>query len=687
MTQAPVPLIVLSGREDDVELVNRVLRDGGHPVRCHWITKLDSLPEAIDTHEPQLLCFFPGSLPAAIREVTKLKQQATRAVPLLVIGNTADETEIADAMAAGAKDLVSLNQTQRLRSVAERELRAFRLECALNQTLLSANQYKRQLKSLLAGSVDAIAHVQEGIIVDGNQAWAELFGYERADAMVGVPLMDMFEPASQATLKGALIACGKGHWKAEPIKVLGKTSGGSLRLDMQLEHTAVDGEPAVKLSVARPKVEAREPEELVEQVVHKDPATGFFHRRRFLEVLTDRLDDPPKSGVRALAYIRPDKFRELEDQVGPLATEDVLIQLAAQLGELVQPQDLCGRFGGQVFTAFLERGSLRDIEAWAQNAVAKIGSRIFRSAHNTVSLTCTIGLAEVGPTTDRLDALLSAAKRANQQGRAQGGNRVLIEQTSDESTRVQRFDEIWVHQIKAALRENRFRLMHLPIANLNGEQRIMFDTLLRMVDAQGDEIAAAEFIPAAGRNRLLRAIDRWVIGASLSFCARTPLDCVFIKLSGESLVDKTLMDWLAKAIDSANVRPEQLCFQVSEDDATQYLTQTQAVAKRLNARGHLFAIEHFGVGRDSGRVLIQTPMQYLKLDGSLMENLATDPAVQEKVRVYVGAASKRGIPTIAERVENANTMAVLFQLGAAYVQGHYVHEPEVVLADVATIRH
>ncbi len=106
--------------------------------------------------------------------------------------------------------------------------------------------------------------------------------------------------------------------------------------------------------------------------MHKDPATGFFHRRRFLEVLTDRLDNAPRSGVRALAYIRPDKFREIEDQVGPLATEDILIQLAAQLGELMQPQDLAGRFGGQVFTVFLERGSLRDVEAWAKNAVAKI---------------------------------------------------------------------------------------------------------------------------------------------------------------------------------------------------------------------------------------------------------------------------------------------------------------------------
>jgi diguanylate cyclase (GGDEF)-like protein len=686
MTQAPVPLIVLSGRQDDVELVNRALRDGGHPVRCHWVTKLESLAATIDAEAPQLLCFFPDSLPAQVRDIVKIKQQASHAVPLIVIGKSADETEIADALLAGAQDMVSVGQTQRLRSVAERELRTFRLETALNQTLTSASQYKKQLKAFMAGSVDAIAHVQEGILVDANQAWAGLFGYERADELLGVPMMDMFESASQAALKGALIACAKGQWKTEPIRLLGRTGKGSLPLDVLLERTAVDGEPAIKLSVPRPHLDTREPEDLVEQVVHKDPATGFFHRRRFLEVLTDRLDTAPRSGVRALVYLRPDKFRELEDQIGPLATEDVLIQIAEQLRELTQPQDCYGRFGGQVFTLFLERGSLRDVEAWAQNALTAIAGRVFESAHNTVSITCTIGMAEVGPATDRLDALLASAKRANQLGREQGGNRVTLEQTSDESTRVQRFDEIWVQQIKTALMENRFRLVHLPIACLNGEQKVMYDTLLRMLDPQGEEVAAAEFMPAAFRNRLQRAIDRWVIGASLSFCAKTPLDCVFIKLSSESLVDKTLLEWLVKAVESAGAKPAQLCFQVSEDDATQYLTQTQELAQQLNARGYLFAVEHFGTGRDSARVLLNTPMQYLKLDGSLMENLSTDQALQEKVKVFITAAGKRAIPTIAERVENANTMAVLFQLGAAYVQGHYVHEPEVVLGEVATAR-
>src|SRR6185503_5264232 len=303
------------------------------------------------------------------------------------------------------------------------------------------------------------------------------------------------------------------------------------------------------------------------------------------------------------------------------------------------------------------------------------------SAHNTLSVTCTIGLAEVGPSTERLDALIAQARRSNQAGRDQGGNKVVLQQTSDESTLVQRFDEIWVQQIKTALMENRFRLAHLPIATLSGELKSMYDTVLRMIDAQGDEVAATEFLPAAMRNRLLRAIDRWVIGASLAFCAKTPMECVFIKLSAESIIDKSLVEWLTKAVAGGGVEPRRLCFQVSEENATQYLTQTQALAGQLRSMRHRFAIENFGVGRDSGRILAQTPMDFLKIDGSLMQSIANDPARQDRVRTFVLAAANRTIPVIAERVEDANTMAVLFQLGVAYMQGHYVHEPDVVLAD------
>lgn len=681
MTDSAVPMIVLTSRQDNVELINRTLRDAGHAVRCQWIQGVDGLAEALDSADIELLWMFADEFPGQLREIAKIRQHAAQMVPLIAVQDDADETAISDAMQAGAQDLVSTRHRDRLRAVAERELRAFRLERALNETLQSASQYKKQLKAIVAGSVDAIAHVQEGIVVDANQAWAELFSQPSPEALNG-PLMDLFDEHSQAALKGALVACAKGRWDAEPLKLTAITADStSVPLSVILESSQFDGEPAVKLSVPRKPASARPPEEIVEQAFHKDPMTGFYHRRRFVELLTDRLDTPPRSGVRALAYVRPDKFGEIEEEIGPLASEDLLIQMAEILRGVMHANDLYGRFGGTVFAALVERGTLRDVEAWAEHVLTRISDHIFEVAHNTLSISCTIGLAEIGPGADRLEALISDAERANQRGRKRGGNQVVVEETSDESTRIQRFDALRVQEIKAALVENRFRLLHLPIAALSGGSEKMFDTVVRMLDAKGDETAASEFMAAAARNRLLRPIDRWVVSATMQYCAKQSFDRVFVKLSHESLIDKTLPEWISAQARAHKVSPARVCFQVSEEDATQYLKQSAELAEGLRASGFKFAVEHFGIGRNSLRVLTQTPMDYLKIDGSLMESLSMDKTLQSQVQDFVDEAAKHKILTIAERVEDANTMAVLFQLGIEYMQGHYLQEPEVVLEE------
>lgn len=679
MNDSSVPVIVVTAARDDVECINQTLRDAGHPTHCRWVHTLDELSEELESGDAQLIIFFADDFPSRIKEVARVRQNAAAMVPLVVVRNIADEKAITDAMLEGAQDLVSMAQRPRVTAVAEREMRSFRLERALNDTLASATQYKRQLKAFMAGSVDAIAYSQEGIVVEVNQAWSELFNQPDDHSALG-PLMDYFDTSSQAALKGALIACSKNKWDGEPLKVIAVTAdGSSVSVKLHLENAVFDGDPAIKLSVPRELEARKEPEELVDRAIHADPTTGFYHRQRFVELLTDRLDERSQSGASALVYIRPDKFSEIEDEVGPLASEEILVQLAELLRGMVHEQELCGRFGGTIFTLVLKRGALRDIEVWAEHAVSRISSHIFEVAANTLSITCTIGLAELGPGTDRVEELISNAERANQRGRQRGGNEVVLEETADESTRIKRFDTLWVHQIRSALVENRFRLVHLGIASLGGDVSQVYDTVLRMIDQQGDEVSAAEFMAAARRNKLLRPIDRWVIGATMQFCVQQDFNLAFVKLSSESVIDTSLVDWIRKLAGAKQVDPGRICFQVSEEDATQYLKQTNALSEKLRAGGFGFAIEHFGIGRDPMRVLNQTPMNFVKIDGSLMQTVATDIIVQEKVRGFVNAAAKRKIKTIAERVEDANTMAVLFQLGVSYMQGHYLHEPEVIL--------
>jgi len=554
----------------------------------------------------------------------------------------------------------------------------------LRETLVSANQYRRELKAVMAGSVEAIAYVQEGILVSANPAWVELFGYPGPETLMGMPLMDNFDRGSQAALKGALIACARKQWTTDMLRVVAiNKEGSALPVELKLEEAEFGDEAAVRLSVPNDQPARNEPEQLVVSAVHKDPMTGFYHRRQFIDLLTERLEKNPAGGVRALAYIRPDRFAEVKDEVGPLATEDVLIKVAEIIRGLTQENDICGRFGGVVFTVLIERGTLRDLEAWAENVVRIISDHLFQIKGKTLSITCTLGLSEVTASTNHVDSLVLDADCANKRGRQRGGNQVVLAEISDESTRIRRFDELWVSRIKAALMDNRFRLVHMPLAHLNAQPRTMFDTVVRMVDEQGDEVAAAEFISAAERNGLLKTIDRWVISSSLAFCREQKPEQLLVKLSKDSVTDSTLVDWIASQVEATQLEPGKISLQITAVHAAQYLKPLKLLLSELEKLGIAGAIEHFGVGRNSVQLLEQLPVRFIKIDGAILQNIATNPALQEEVRSLVEAARARRIETIAERVDQASTMAVLFQLGIGYMQGHYVHEPEVVLAERA----
>ena len=680
MKETSVPVIVLTERRDDVEFFNKTMRDAGHPVRCRGLTRLEDLQSALETEPPHLLIHFADHHSVNVREVAKQRQLLARMSPLIVIRGNADEAAIADAMQAGAQDLVSTTNPARVCAVCERELRAFRLERALNETLTSASAYKKQLKSFMSASADAIAIVQEGIVVEANQAWADLFSGSDIEAAHG-PLMDCFASGSQATLKGALMASAKGQWDGGPLRIDALIGDKPAPVELTLGAATHDGERATRFCIPqqRPVEVPTSSATLVEQALKTDPVTGFYQRQQFLELLTDKLDHRKLGGARALVFVRPDRFSEVERDVGPIASEEIVSQLASVLGRLMSDTDIAGRFGGTVFALILERGSLRDIEAWAENARSRIAEHVFEFAERSLSLTCTIGIAELGEHSDRVEDLIRNAEKANQRGRKDGGNRVVVEETSDESTRIKRIDALWVRQIRSALVDGRFHLMHLNIASLNGQAVRIFDTYVRMIDEQGDEVAAADFMATATRSNLLRPIDRWVIDASLGFCRREANDLVFVKLSHESILDPTLPGWIFEQVPKAGIQPQKLCFQVSEEDASQYQKPTRVLADILRGKGFRFAVEQFGIGRDPLRVLASTPMDFVKFDGSLMQTIADDAKTQEKLRAFVSNAGRQNIQTIAARVENANTMAVLFQLGVGYMQGHYLQQTEVVL--------
>jgi diguanylate cyclase (GGDEF)-like protein/PAS domain S-box-containing protein len=677
--QGAVPMIVMTRSQDHVEAINSTLRKAGHPVHCTWLPDARDLGDALTQLNPEMLVAFIEELGIDLAALMKVKQQSAPGMPVLIMREHVDEAAIAEAMRLGAQDVVTLANRSRLQSVATRELRAYRLERALSTTLSTAREYREQLQNFLEGSADAITHVQEGIIVDANRAWLELFGYSGDDALTGTPLMDLFEQETHPALKGALVACLQGKWSGHGLKVQALLSdGSSLALELLLTKADYENEPAIRIAISAMHKKDHDLEVELADAVKNDASTRFLQQRYLIAAVRDRCAHAMKGGVRQFALIKPDRFVEVQNSIGVLASEDFMAQLADLLRSQLTDTDLCGRFGGNGLLILLERGTARDVETWADNVVKRVNEHVFAIEDKTLSATVTVGLGLLPSANPDVGAAITDAVSAVRRGRELGGNQMYVVDKSDTDTRVQAYDKIWVKHIKSALMENRFRLVQQPIASLLGEDKGMFDVLVRMLDEQGTEVLPAEFIAAAERNDLMKNIDRWVIGASMSFAANRKASCIFVRVSKDTVLDKSLLAWLETQLKSLKIEAKRICIQVTEDLANQYVLQTKELAESLRKLGFRFALEHFGTGRDPLKLLADIDMNFIKIDGSLMQGLSTNQIQQQRVKGLVEAAKRRGMETVAERVEDANTMAVLWQLGIEFIQGYFVNAPEDV---------
>jgi EAL domain-containing protein (putative c-di-GMP-specific phosphodiesterase class I)/GGDEF domain-containing protein len=670
---------VIARQQDAAVAINSTLRNAGHPVHCSWITEAGELAESLAAHPPPQLLFCCLTDEDEAAAVAELRNRYASAVPLLLVRDAVTEGDLVRGVQIGAQDVVTLHARDRLRAVAERELNSGRLDRALAGTLAAARQYHDQMRVFMSGSADAIAHVQEGIVVDVNPAWVELFGHRDPAELVGTPLMDGFDPQDRVAIKGALVAASQNRWPGKPLTANSRLPGGATQsMELLLESFAIDGEPAVRLRISTHRREYEQMARRLQEALRIDAATGLLKRAAFMELAGAQSLTPLKAGARYVLYLEPDANPAVEKELGALGVEELLEACASLLCTQLQPGDVAARVSPRGFALLVGRGNARDLEAWLERLLQRLAEHVFQVGERSLNLTVSAGVASSDPQGEPLTRALQAAVRAHRAAVAAGGNR-SHRHDPDGRAALEGTDRIWAGQIRAALMANRFRLVQQPIASLVGEDAGMYDLVVRMLDDKGREVLPSEFLAAAERTDLLKNIDRWVIGAAVSFCGAKSPNKVFVRLSRDSLRDTSLGPWLRQQLAASRLDARRVVFQVPSDLAAQHVRETRELQGLLRGLGFGFAFEGFGADRDPLRLLQGFELDYVKVDGSLMQGLASDANLQQEVRELVQAVRARGITTIAERVEDANTLAVLWQLGIEYVQGYFVNSPEDVV--------
>jgi len=419
------------------------------------------------------------------------------------------------------------------------------------------------------------------------------------------------------------------------------------------------------------------------QATH-DALTGLINRREFER----RLEEAIESGHRGenqhvLCYLDLDRFKVVNDTSGHLAGDSMLREVAKVLRDAVRDSDTVARLGGDEFGMLLIGCPLEKARQIADDVTRAVSDYRFVWKDKIFNIGVSVGLLELSRESGSLEEILAAADSACYVAKKQGSGRVAVYSAKDEALARHTGEIQWLQKLQSALKENRFHLYHQIIVPAYGDEATgpAMEVLVRLQDEAGNDVPPSEFVRAAERYRLMGLVDRWVVQTTLSALGRgaIPISAkrsVAINISGQTLGDLQFLEFVVECLDSTGVSPSQVCFEITESAVVANLDHARRFVGVLHGMGCEFALDDFGSGVGSFSNLKNLQMDYLKIDGSFMRNLARDSVNQAMVTAMIKLARTLNFKVIAEQVEDAAALDTARRMGVDYVQGYAVGRPQ-----------
>ena len=344
---------------------------------------------------------------------------------------------------------------------------------------------------------------------------------------------------------------------------------------------------------------------------------------------------------------------------------------------------MCSSDLGPVFILLVNNIDARKASNIANSLCKLIHEHIFDLGEQSITTTTSIGISQINETSTLSTECIKRAEKGCQQAQNDGGNRSHLYNPAVEEMAEHEQTSHWAQKIKHALQHNLFKLAFQPIVNLHGEPGAHYEVLVRMLDKDEHEIPPVEFIPAAEQMNMMHFIDRWVIMNTLMLLTKKQQEGqqtrFYVKLSASSLSDEDFLSWFRERLQASKIDPDNLVFELSEDTALNYLKQAKQIntgLKELNCRT---ALENFGIEQNTFQALKHLSVNYVKIHMDLILNLPQNIENQEKVKSIAEEAGSRNIQTVAAFVEDANSLAVLWQCSVNFIQGHFLQQPSAEL--------
>ena len=680
----PIFLLILDKSQNDAEKLVSLLRNAGIPTRAKQIESEDELVDALEAQTWDLFLAREEEADFDLDQALLHIRQNDRDIPFFVLSKCYDHESVASHLKAGAKDVIPFDSDKHIVMAVRRELNNLAQRKNLHQMEVTVRDAEQRCKLLLDSSKDAIAYVSDGMHIYANSSYMNFLGYDDADELICIPVLDTLGAASQETFK----KLSKSFFDDEISESVSSVPCVSKREDdteietiMNLSEASYDGERCLQI-VIRPQQDSAELEEKLKEMSQQDLLTGLYNRQYFMEQLhTSKESALNDKRQFAVLYLSFDHFQQIKSDIGMADVDLILRDLAHLLDEHTDESRTLARLSDDVFGLICPCHNQQEAIQIGEQYLKLTEDHLFEVEGKTRQITLSIGITLVTDNAPNIKDILGRAQTACQHVKDQegheNGNGVLF--YTPKKDKLLDDHDVASSLIQGALDKNNFKLLFQPIISLRGQSGEHYEAFIRMIGETGEEVSPYDFLPPGGPALMASKIDKWVILQTIKHLSehrsKGHETKLFINLTAEILQDKTFTSWLNVALKAARLPGDSLIFQISEANAITYLKQAKEFAKGIGSLHCKLSINQFGLALNPFNLLKHLEPEYIKLEGSFTKDIQNNQESKENAKEMIQTLQSMGKLTVVPLVESASLLSTLWQAGVNYIQGYYLQAP------------
>jgi multidomain signaling protein FimX len=673
---AIIRLIIVEESANDAEVILSSLRKARFPIRPKHVEDEEDLQAALSEQEWDLLLSVPALGDFTIRRICELIANSNQDLPVIALCKQITPDIVANLLHDGVRAVIPADKDGSLQIAVRRELENLEDRREKRKLEHLYKQCQDHNKILLRSSRDAIAYVHDGMHIYANPTYLDLFGYRALEDLEAVPVLDLVAPDSHDSFKEFMREyMTDAKEEDRSIQLVGlRLDKRHFKLNMEVSKAVYENERCLQIMIR----EQSDNVELERKLKEQDQLTGLYNRQYFVQLLEKVITKAAESRTRSLLlYMILDNFTRVRDQVGIACVDPIIINIGEVLKKYTK-EAYVARISESNFGLLLMGKEMEHAKKVAESLRRHIETTVTETGDNSVVMTCSIGICQVLASAGTPQNVINDAHSACQHALSAGGNRIEIykavvkQENNLDSTAMAKM-------IESAINENRLYFVYQPVVSLRGETQELYDVYLRAKDVEGNDIPPGQLFSAAEKANLSIHLDKWIVREAVTVIQKRHKEGrqthLFVKISEQSVRDESFVVFLSKVLKSMVITPGSLVIEFSESVAISQMKHIKALITTLRKLQCKIALEHFGMSLDPKTSLTHMDVDYVKLDGSYAKGLSTNTENQDKLKALVEFAHGQNKPVVAEAVEDANSLTVLFQCEMDYAQGHYIQEP------------